>query len=114
MQVCKQHIIIDQCGCKSSALPEVSEDNVTFCGMIPNWKGILAGWSGYDAGSEVPITSLACEEQVLQELANDRSYETSCQCFQPCRETTYQKSVSLSYWPLEFYQLHALQVSLKK
>ena len=108
--MCKQRIIMDKCLCKSSALPDVPRDNVTFCGVIPNWKGILAGWGGYREGDHVPIESLACEERVLQELANDRTYETTCQCYQPCSETTYQKSVSLSYWPLEFYQLHALQV----
>ncbi|KAL8612050.1 hypothetical protein ACOMHN_052072 [Nucella lapillus] len=110
LQVCKQRIIIAKCQCKSSALPAVPEYNVTFCGLIPNWKTILSGQGGYKPREYVPIHSLACEERVLQDLANDRSYETTCQCYQPCRETTYQKSVSLSYWPLEFYQLHALQV----
>lgn len=109
LQVCKQRIIVDKCKCKSSALPEVAPD-VTFCGVISNWKDILAGLAGYRKFDEVPIPSLACEERVLQELANDRSYEVTCQCYQPCSETTYQKSVSLSYWPLEFYQLHALQL----
>jgi hypothetical protein len=64
----------------------------------------------FQRGDYLPIPSLACEERVLQELSNDRTYENTCQCYQPCRETTYQKSVSLSYWPLEFYQYHALQV----
>ncbi|KAK7493929.1 hypothetical protein BaRGS_00014811 [Batillaria attramentaria] len=74
LQVCKQRIIIDKCKCKSSALPEVAPE-VTFCGVISNWKDILAGLAGYKKLDEVPIPSLACEERVLQELANDRSYE---------------------------------------
>ncbi|XP_025106862.1 FMRFamide-activated amiloride-sensitive sodium channel-like isoform X2 [Pomacea canaliculata] len=110
LQVCKQHIIMKRCFCKSSALPEIVSGNVSFCGVIYNWKSILAELEGYTLGDEVCIKQLACEEQVLKELANDRSYEKTCQCYQPCYETTYQKSVSLSYWPLEFYQLHALQV----
>lgn len=100
-----------RCFCKSSALPEIVSGNVSFCGVIYNWKSILAELEGYTLGDEVCIKQLACEEQVLKELANDRSYEKTCQCYQPCYETTYQKSVSLSYWPLEFYQLHALQAS---
>ncbi|KAL8610208.1 hypothetical protein ACOMHN_038903 [Nucella lapillus] len=110
LQVCKQRIIIARCQCKSSGLPEVPGHNVSFCGVIPDWKDILSGRTGHRAGASLTFQALACEEKVLQELANDRSYEMTCQCYQPCHETTYRKSVSLSYWPLEFYQLHALQL----
>ncbi|XP_070192797.1 FMRFamide-activated amiloride-sensitive sodium channel-like [Littorina saxatilis] len=111
LQVCKQRIIIEECKCKSSALPDGPfGKNVSFCGAIPNWKNILAGRGGYKPGDRVPVTSFACEDRKMKELSNDRAYETSCQCYQPCGETFYQKAVSLSYWPLEFYQLYALQL----
>lgn len=110
LQVCKQRTIMERCGCKSSALPNIPFPNISFCGVILNWKNILEGHTVYKPNDHVHITTLACEEKVLLELSNDRSYEITCQCYQPCRETTYQKSVSLSYWPLEFYQLHALEV----
>ena len=110
LQLCKQRIIIRRCGCKSSALPQVLDNNITFCGVIPNWKHILMHEGNNSEAKAIHIPTLACEQKVLQEMANDRSYEISCKCFQPCRETTFQKSVSLSYWPLEFYQYDALQL----
>ncbi|KAK6175316.1 hypothetical protein SNE40_013804 [Patella caerulea] len=109
LQLCQQRIIIRECKCKSSSLPEVAETNISFCGVIPNWKDILNNSAKYK-DKQITVPSLACEEKHLVKMANDRSYESTCRCFQPCDETTYQKAVSLSYWPLEFYQLHALQL----
>nr|AAK20896.1 FMRFamide-gated and pH-modulated sodium channel [Lymnaea stagnalis] len=110
LQLCKQNLIIRRCGCKSSALPDLPKENVTFCGVIPNWEKILRNESG-DAfhGMTIPTPNLECEEKVHRELNNDRAYESECQCYQPCSETSYLKSVSLSYWPVEFYQLCVLQ-----
>ncbi|ESO95709.1 hypothetical protein LOTGIDRAFT_160261 [Lottia gigantea] len=109
LQLCQQRIIIKNCGCKSSSLPEVLDPNITFCGVVPNWQEILNRSTEYK-NKTIAVPNLACEEKYVVEMANDRSYEFSCKCYQPCDETTYQKAVSLSYWPLEFYQLHALQV----
>ncbi|KAH9494543.1 hypothetical protein Btru_042390 [Bulinus truncatus] len=110
LQLCKQRQIISQCGCKSSALPDLPTTNVTFCGEIPDWEDILYNVSGKSTeGMFIPTPALECEERMQRELNNDRAYEMSCQCFQPCSETSYLKSVSLSYWPLEFYQLSLLE-----
>ncbi|KAK6994951.1 FMRFamide-activated amiloride-sensitive sodium channel-like isoform X1 [Biomphalaria glabrata] len=110
LQLCKQRLIMSTCGCKSSALPDLPTENVTFCGEIPDWEDILMNVSGKVVpGMFIPTPALECEERMQRELNNDRAYEMSCQCFQPCSETSYLKSVSLSYWPLEFYQLNLLE-----
>ncbi|XP_052780063.1 FMRFamide-activated amiloride-sensitive sodium channel-like isoform X2 [Mya arenaria] len=110
LQLCKQKILVNWCGCKTAALPMYRETdpkkgNIPFCGAIKNWRNIDA----YTNKSKVEIDTLQCAERVLTNLNNDRSYEKNCNCFQPCDETSYQKSLSLSYWPLEFYQLSALK-----
>ncbi|CAG5119243.1 unnamed protein product [Candidula unifasciata] len=111
LQLCKQRLIIQRCGCKSSALPEVPSYNVSFCGTIRDWQTIYYNKSGHwMSGMLIPTPTLACEEREQKKLNNDRAYESNCGCFQPCSETSYLKSVSLSYWPLEFYQLSALEV----
>ncbi|GFN84460.1 FMRFamide-gated na+ channel [Plakobranchus ocellatus] len=110
LQLCKQRLIIKRCKCKSSALPEVQAENVTFCGSIVDWPNILANTTGqHNKGDYIPTPGLECEEREQKNLNNDRAYEADCGCYQPCSETTYLKSVSLSYWPLEFYQLNALE-----
>ncbi|KAH3820941.1 hypothetical protein DPMN_122693 [Dreissena polymorpha] len=110
LQLCKQRILVHWCGCKTAALPMYKEtdpkkQNLPFCGAIKNWRNTEA----YLNKSRVDIDTLKCEEDLLNNLNNDRSYENKCNCFQPCDETSYQKSISLSYWPLEFYQLDALR-----
>ena len=111
LQLCKQRLLVRVCGCKTAALPMYKETDprmgeIPFCGTIKNWKDLI---DDFKAKEKVELNSLMCEEKVLQNLNNDRSYEKSCGCFQPCHETAYQKSLSLSYWPLEFYQLSVLQ-----
>ncbi|BFZ08248.1 hypothetical protein BsWGS_11287 [Bradybaena similaris] len=115
LQLCKQRLIIQRCRCKSSALPEVPSYNASFCGAISDWQAISRNHSEHQPMSEdermyIPTPHLACEEREQKNLNNDRAYELSCGCFQPCSETSYLKSVSLSYWPLEFYQLSAVEV----
>lgn len=120
LQLCKQRLIIQQCGCKSSALPEVPEYNVSFCGTISDWLDVYLDYLNESRhmnysnesvkGRFIPTPRLECEEREQKKLNNDRAYESNCGCFQPCSETSYLKSVSLSYWPLEFYQLSALEV----
>lgn len=110
-ELCKQKILVKVCGCKTAALPMYKEtdpfkQNIPFCGAIKNWRNKADFFAEKE---KVEIKTLMCEQKVLQNLNNDRSYEKTCQCFQPCKETAYQKSLSLSYWPLEFYQLGALQ-----
>ena len=112
LQLCKQKILIKMCQCKTSALPMFNESieelkNIPFCGSIKNWKTKAPLFMKKKQKVELP--PLTCEQRLLDSLANDRSYEKSCKCFQPCKETSYQKSLSLSYWPLEFYHYHALQ-----
>ena len=115
LELCKQSIVITTCGCRSSNLPEMALENYTFCGQIENqvnWKDMVKHPEKYNL-TKINLTELACEERVLKEFTMNRGYESSCKCFQPCQETTYQKSISLSYWPLEFNQLSALQVFYK-
>ncbi|KAH9494544.1 hypothetical protein Btru_042391 [Bulinus truncatus] len=116
LQLCKQRLIMSRCGCKSSALPDLpTGNNVTFCGVIHDWEAKLQNVSGdMVEGMFIPTPALECEERIQRELNNDRAYEMSCQCFQPCSETSYLKSVSLSYWPLEFYQLNQLKSFLDR
>lgn len=107
LQLCKQKILVKICQCKTAALPMFQgTDEIPYCGTIKNWKRKM---DAYMKKEKVELIYLACEDKVLQNLANNRSYETSCGCFQPCKETSYQKSLSLSYWPLEFYQLNAME-----
>lgn len=111
LQLCKQRLLVRVCGCKTAALPMYKETdprkgNIPFCGAIKNWKDKA---DDFKAKEKVELQTLMCEEKVLENLNNDRSYENSCGCFQPCHETAYQKSLSLSYWPLEFYQYNVLQ-----
>ncbi|KAK0064091.1 FMRFamide-activated amiloride-sensitive sodium channel [Biomphalaria pfeifferi] len=114
LQLCKQRLIMSRCGCKSSALPDLPTENVTFCGVIRNWEDIVKNVSGKVVpGMFIPTPALECEERMQRELNNDRAYEMNCQCFQPCSETSYLKSVSLSYWPLEFYQQLQLENILR-
>ncbi|XP_069142411.1 FMRFamide-activated amiloride-sensitive sodium channel-like [Argopecten irradians] len=110
--LCKQKMVIKNCTCKSSGLPDTEDaQNYTYCGTIHNWQGRFRNLSQLPDNEKVNynLNQLKCEEKILHELANDRSYERSCKCFQPCSETSYQKSLSLSYWPLEFYQFDALK-----
>ncbi|XP_059143117.1 FMRFamide-activated amiloride-sensitive sodium channel-like [Physella acuta] len=111
LQLCKQKLIIARCGCKSSALPDLPNVNVSFCGVISNWLGFFMEVRKMNMSEPplVPIPALECEERVQHEVNNDRAYEATCQCYQPCSETSYLKSVSLSYWPLEFYQVNAVE-----
>lgn len=111
LQLCKQRVLVRVCGCKTAALPMYKETdpakgNIPFCGSIKNWKDKS---KDFQQEEKVELEPLMCEEKVLENLNNDRSYEKSCGCFQPCHETAYQKSLSLSYWPLEFYQYNVLQ-----
>ncbi|GFS20679.1 FMRFamide-gated Na+ channel [Elysia marginata] len=110
LQLCKQRLIIKNCKCKSSALPDVPDPNVTFCGSIRDWPDILANKTGgYPLGAFIETKGLDCAEHWERRINNDRAYEKDCGCFQPCSETAYLKSLSLSYWPLEFYQLDSLE-----
>ncbi|KAL3853649.1 hypothetical protein ACJMK2_017179 [Sinanodonta woodiana] len=105
LQLCKQTIVVKLCGCKSAALPTPQGlEKFRYCGTVDNWKT-----RKFVLGEKVKLPYLICEEDILENVANDRSYEQTCRCFQPCSEMSYQKSISLSYWPLEFYQLNALQ-----
>ncbi|XP_059143116.1 FMRFamide-activated amiloride-sensitive sodium channel-like isoform X2 [Physella acuta] len=113
LQLCKQKLIIARCGCKSSALPDLPNVNVSFCGVISNWLGILRNRTD-GKSPKITIHNLECEEDMQRKLNNDRAYEATCQCYQPCSETSYLKSVSLSYWPQEFYQLSMLQEFLNQ
>ena len=107
LQLCKQKILVKICQCKTAALPMFpGTEEIPFCGTIKNWKKKMADFMKEE---KVELMYLACEDKVLQNLANNRTYEQSCGCFQPCKETSYQKSLSLSYWPLEFYQLNAME-----
>ncbi|XP_052832380.1 FMRFamide-activated amiloride-sensitive sodium channel isoform X1 [Octopus bimaculoides] len=111
LELCKQRIVMSTCGCRSSNLPEMTSANFTFCGLVENkwnWKDMMKNPENYNI-TKINLTELACEERVLKEFSINRAYESSCNCFQPCQETTYQKSISLSYWPLEFNQLSALE-----
>ena len=111
LQLCKQKILVKICQCKTAALPMFQgTEDIPFCGTIKNWKRKM---DVFMAKEKVELMYLACEDKVLQNLANNRSYEQTCECFQPCKETSYQQSLSLSYWPLEFYQLNAMQVFYK-
>ncbi|KAL4225922.1 hypothetical protein ACF0H5_013910 [Mactra antiquata] len=110
-QLCRQKILVKNCGCKTAALPMYHEtdpirQDVPFCGAIKNWRKHLVNTTHK---TKVDLDLLDCEEKVLKNLNNDRSYEETCGCFQPCKETAYQKSLSFSYWPLELFQLSALQ-----
>ncbi|KAH3714687.1 FMRFamide-activated amiloride-sensitive sodium channel-like [Dreissena polymorpha] len=110
LQLCKQRILVQRCGCKTAALPMYKEtdpkkQNLPFCGAIKNWRNTEA----FLKNSSVEQYTMKCEEDLLNYLNNDRSYENTCNCFQPCDETSYQKHISQSYWPLEFYQLDALR-----
>lgn len=111
LQLCKQRIIYQRCKCKSSALPNLPDIDAPFCGVIPDWKTIYKNESG--GGYFVPTPSLSCEVRNQKDLNNNRTYESECGCYQPCSEISYLKSVSLSYWPLEFYQLNALNVRIE-
>lgn len=114
-QLCRQKILVKVCGCKTAALPMYHETDpvkkdIPFCGSIKDWMRLKGKFQEMD---KVEIKTILCEEKVLRNLNNDRSYENTCGCFQPCTETAYQKSLSLSYWPLELYQLSALQKFFK-
>lgn len=112
LSLCKQEIVIKTCQCKSSGLPDTENaQNFTYCGTIPNWQErFLNVTLSPNLGTvHTELEMLKCEEDTLHKLTNDRSYERDCKCFQPCSETSYQKSLSLSYWPLEFYQFDALE-----
>ena len=117
LQLCKQKKLVQKCGCKTSALPMYKDTNnefVPFCGSVENWKELLEEIWKRRTGIGVQevrktIESLSCEVNLLETLANDRSYESSCRCAQPCQETIYEKSLSLSYWPSELYQMSAVQ-----
>ena len=111
LRMCKQRNVEKKCKCKSSGLPDTGS-NMSYCGTIHDWKDILQRMVASNASpaqkKSLYLRELECEENTLHQLSNDRSYEVECKCFQPCKETTYQKSISLSYWPLEFYQYDAL------
>ncbi|RUS76465.1 hypothetical protein EGW08_015779, partial [Elysia chlorotica] len=110
LQLCKQKLTVENCKCKSSKLPDIPELNVTFCGSIKDWQDILSNKSGeYEPGDLIETKGLDCAEELERRINNDRAYEKDCGCFQPCSETAYLKSLSLSYWPLEFYQLSHLE-----
>lgn len=115
LQLCKQERVIERCKCKSSGLPDLKNRSLPYCGTMTDWRGIFREMECNDIGDGIVrkrnflLLSLKCEQDELRELANDRSYEASCKCFQPCQETTYQKALSISYWPLEFFQQNALE-----
>ncbi|XP_076110073.1 FMRFamide-activated amiloride-sensitive sodium channel-like isoform X1 [Mytilus galloprovincialis] len=118
LQLCKQEKVIEKCKCKSSGLPDLQNRNLSYCGSMKNWREIFEKMDCEDIGGHDGTTKqrknyfllpdLKCEQDMLRKLANDRSYEAGCGCYQPCQETTYQKALSLSYWPLEFFQQNAL------
>ncbi|XP_061187346.1 FMRFamide-activated amiloride-sensitive sodium channel-like isoform X1 [Saccostrea echinata] len=111
-QLCKQEIVIKECNCRTSGLPHTqSQSNLSYCGTFKNWQTLYTELTKTGTFNRTNLYNrkLDCEVKVLHRLSNDRSYEVGCQCFQPCQETSYQKSISLSYWPLEFYQYNALQ-----
>lgn len=119
LQLCKQERVIQRCKCKSSGLPDLANRNLSYCGTMRNWQNIFHSMDCVDIGGAEGtmktkknyflLPDLKCETETLKELANDRSYEAKCGCYQPCQETTYQKAMSISYWPLEFFQQNALE-----
>lgn len=112
LQLCKQKIIVAKCGCQSSGLPHIhGHQNLTYCGTVPNWRHTLQNATSIQ-NKNISLPELDCEVELMRKLANDRTYEKSCECFQPCTELNYQKSISLSYWPLEFYQMNILELLL--
>nr|XP_011440507.2 FMRFamide-activated amiloride-sensitive sodium channel isoform X2 [Crassostrea gigas] len=111
-QLCKQEIVIRECQCRTSGLPSTPEQkNLSYCGTFHHWQNLFQQLSKSGSFNRTHLYNqkLDCEVKVLHRLSNDRSYEVGCGCFQPCQETSYQKSISLSYWPLEFNQYNALQ-----
>ncbi|XP_041351478.1 FMRFamide-activated amiloride-sensitive sodium channel-like [Gigantopelta aegis] len=108
LQICKQNEVMRKCRCKSASLPQVRYAQLSFCGTVPHWRKRLKYKEMYSRRIHNP--ALACEMRVRDRMAQDRSYEATCRCYQPCHETLYLRSISLSYWPLEFYQLDALKV----
>jgi hypothetical protein len=106
LQQCQQDILIKKCGCKTSALPDAHNSNVPFCLNIKNWRSQPDLFQGKD---EVHLEMIECKRQVMKEINNDRSYEDHCECYEPCMETSYDQSISMSYWPEEFYQFSLLE-----
>lgn len=110
LQTCKQKILITKCGCMTSALPTLTlpdtNKNLSFCGEIKNWKNKA---EEYKNKHTVALHSLSCEREVMEKLHTNRSYESKCDCSEPCNEKSYEQTMSMSYWPEEFYQLDLLK-----
>ncbi|XP_045197305.2 FMRFamide-activated amiloride-sensitive sodium channel-like [Mercenaria mercenaria] len=104
LQQCQQKILVKICGCKTSALPVLSnlKPKVPFCSEIKNWKHKSDLYKGQN---QVVLNQLLCEQRVIENLRTDRSYEDDCGCSEPCKEMSYEQSLSMLYWPEEFYQL---------
>ncbi|KAL8590301.1 hypothetical protein ACOMHN_006417 [Nucella lapillus] len=106
--ICKQKLIVRECRCRSSALPQIPDlGHVPYCGYVPKWRHMLRHAHQYNRSQHLP--RLHCELRALERVKNDRGYEVECRCNHPCGELSYQMSTSMSYWPTELYQYHALR-----
>lgn len=73
LAVCKQELIVSRCGCRSSALPELTSlTHVPYCGQVPDWREMLNHRGRYNRSQHLP--ALDCEETVMERLKNDRGW----------------------------------------
>ncbi|XP_076464690.1 FMRFamide-activated amiloride-sensitive sodium channel-like [Babylonia areolata] len=105
--VCQQELIAQSCRCRSSALPHLPAlSDLPYCGHVRRWRHMLRHAQALPRAQHLP--QLRCELRALERLKNDRRYEAQCGCNHPCGELSYRMSTSMSYWPTELYQFHAL------
>lgn len=94
----------------TSALPTLTlpdtNKNLPFCGEIENWKNKA---EHYKNKHTLAIYTLSWEREVMGKLHINRSYESKCGCSKPCNKKSYEQTLSMSYWPEEFYQLDFLK-----
>ena len=94
---CKQRFILEKCGCVSiidfipPILPEIKEN---YCGYFnPDQE-------------ETFFRNVQCEYEYTEVFTTEADIMEQCNCEPPCHETFYSKSISFSYWPLDFVQKH--------
>lgn len=111
LQICKQTILVNRCGCKKSDITmlyegDILDDKVPFCGVINEYQN----WS-YISKKEKDayLEKLECQNNVFKDFDKNGIDDKLCGCFQPCEELTYRTSLSMSHWPLEFYHYGLLQ-----
>lgn len=105
-KMCLQNYIIQSCGCKDIALPDIPGVSASPCRHTADFPDHCM----INASEEClqhflsQYTRIQCIRNTKEAITKNSTLMDNCNCFPPCDEILYDVSYSLSKWPASGYE----------